>query len=44
MNRDKKISLNLNEDLWHKFRLKCLKEKKTATDVIEKFIAGYVKK
>ena len=44
MDRDKKISLNLNEDLWHKFRIKCLKEKKTATDVIEEFISDYVKK
>jgi hypothetical protein len=44
MNRDKKISLNLNEELWHKFRLECLKKKKTATEVIEEFIVDYIKK
>ena len=44
MNRAKKISLNVNGDLWHKFRIKCMEKKKTATEVLEEFIANYVKK
>ena len=44
VNRGKKISLNVNEDLWHKFRIRCMERKKTATEVLEEFIANYVKK
>jgi len=43
MGREKKISLNMNEDLWHKFRLKCMAKKRTATEVLEEFIANYIK-
>jgi len=44
MDRTKKISLNVNDDLWHKFRIKCMEKKKTATEVLEEFIINFVKK
>lgn len=39
----KKISLNIDADLWHKFRVKTLQEQKTATFILEEFIRDYVK-
>ena len=39
----KKISLNIDADLWQRFRVKTLQEGKTATSVLEEFIREHVK-
>lgn len=44
MNESKKISLNVDSELWQKFRVKTVQEQTTATKVLEDFIRDYVKK
>jgi len=44
VSNSKKISLNIDSELWHKFRIKTVQEHKTATEVLENFITNYVKK
>lgn len=38
-----KVSMNIDKDTWTKFRVKCLQEGKTATEVTEKMIKEYLK-
>lgn len=42
MDGKQKVSLNIDSELWHKFRIKTLQEKKTATEVVESLISNYV--
>ena len=44
MANSKKISLNVDSELWQKFRVKTVQEQKTATKVLEDFIREYLKK
>jgi len=39
-----KVSMNIDRETWTKFRVKCLQEDKTATEVVEKMIIEHVKK
>lgn len=39
-----KVSMNINKDIWTKFRIRCLQESKTATAVVEKMITDHIKK
>ena len=39
-----KVSMNIDKKLWTDFRVKCLKEGKTATEVVERMIAEHMKK
>ena len=39
-----KISVNMDSDAWTKFRVKCLQNGKTASEVLEGLVQQYVKK
>jgi len=39
-----KVTISLDEKVWTDFRIRCLREKKTASEIIEDFISGYNKK
>lgn len=39
----KAFVIRLEEDLWEKFTVKCVKERKSKNEVITNFIRGYVK-
>ena len=42
LNKKQKISLNVDSELWHKFRIKTVQEQKTATEILEGFIRKYI--
>ena len=39
-----KVSMNIDKETWKKFRVKCLEESKTATEVVGKMIVDHLKK
>ena len=39
-----KVSMNIDKDTWTKFRVKCLQDGKTATEVVETMIVEHVKR
>jgi macrodomain Ter protein organizer (MatP/YcbG family) len=44
LDNKQKISLNIDAELWKKLRIKSLENGDTATNIIEKLIAEYIKK
>ena len=39
-----KVSMNIDKDIWTKFRIKCLQEGKTATEVVQTMLVEQLKK
>ena len=39
-----KVSMNIDKETWTKFRVKCLQDGKTATEVVESMIAEHLKR
>ena len=39
-----KVTLSLDEKTWTNFRIKCLRKKKTASELIEEFMRDYMRK
>lgn len=39
-----KVTLSLDDKKWTDFRVKCLREKRTASEIIEEMIANHLKK
>ena len=39
-----KVTLSIDDKKWTDFRIKCLREKRTASELVEEFIDSYTKK
>lgn len=41
-NREKQVGMKIDDDLWHEFKLECVKQRRAVKDVVQDLMRKYI--